>query len=417
MQRIILHIDMDYFFAQIEERENPQFKGKPIVVGADPKEGKGRGVVSTASYSARKYGIHSALPISKAYQFCPTAIFLPANMALYQKVSENIMEIIKKYSPKWEIISLDEAYLDISFLKNYKGAKLLAKKLKKQILEKEKLTSTIGIGPNKLIAKIASKKAKPRSELCSTTGAKPRSRILTGFAESETKVNEVLSKFHYGAKPNGLLIIKPDQVKEFLEPLDIDDLPGIGPKTAEKLREIGINKIKELKNLSKTKLKELFGKVGETMYERARGVDERPFISTLRFARVIDEEPVTSEEIIKSISESASWRTKGEKRFISSTGKEHTFEKDTRDSEIIFETFEQMIKEVYQELFKNNFSFKTITVVCRFQGFETHTKSKTLKKPTDNFEILKSEAKKLLLKFLIENQKPIRLVGLRVKIC
>jgi len=238
---------------------------------------------------------------------------------------------------------LDEAYLDISFLKNYKGAKLLAEKLKKEIFEKEKLTCTVGIGPNKLIAKMSAEKA----------------------------------------KPNGLLVIKPNQAKKFLEPLDIEDLPGIGPKTAEKLRAIGINKIQELKKISKAKLKNMFGVVGEYIYEKARGVDE---------------EPVTSEEIIKSI------------------GQEHTFEKDTRDPEIIFGTFEKIIKNVWQELVENKFSFKTITVICRFSGFETHTKSKTLKEPTKDLEILKSEAKKLLLKFLLESQKPIRLIGLRLKI-
>jgi len=359
---------MDAFFPAVEERENPQFRGMPIIVGANPKEGKGRGVVSSASYSARKYGIHSALPISRAFELCPSAIFLPVNIELYQKVSEEIMEIVKKYSKVWEIVSLDEAYLDVSFLGSYEKAKNLATKLKNEVLEKEKLTATVGIGPNKLIAKMAAEKA----------------------------------------KPNGLLIIKPNQVKKFLEPLDIEDLPGIGPKTGEKLRVIGINKIKELKKLSKEKLAEMFGIVGETIYEMVRGIDE---------------EPVSSEEIIKSI------------------GKQITFEKDTRDSEIIFENFEKMIKEVHDELKENNFSFKTITVICRFQGFETHTKSKTLytsfpkarvglgpnfsqkfghralKNPTQDFEILKSEAKKLLLKFLIENPKLIRLIGLRVKIC
>jgi len=344
MQRIILHIDMDAFFAQTEERENPQFKGKPVVVGADPKGGEGRGVVSTASYIARKYGIHSALPISKAFELCPKAIFLPVNMELYQKVSENIMNIVKKYSKIWEIVSLDEAFLDLSFLKSYEKAKTLAKKLKKEILEKEKLTSTIGIGPNKLIAKMATNKA----------------------------------------KPNGLLIIKSNQVKKFLEPLDIEDLPGIGPKTAEALRGIRINKIKELKKLSELKLRDMFGVAGETIYDKARGIDEGP---------------VSSEEIIKSI------------------GKEHTFEKDTREPEVIFDAFEKIIKDVHQELIENNFSFKTITVICRFSGFETHTKSKTLKIATDDFEALKSEAKKLLLKFIMENPKLIRLIGLRVKIC
>ncbi|MDI6591406.1 MAG: DNA polymerase IV [Patescibacteria group bacterium] len=354
MNRIILHIDMDYFFAQVEERENPQFRGKPVVVGADPKGGKGRGVVSTANYEARKYGIHSALPISKAYQLCPKAIFLPVNMELYQKASENIMEIIKKYSKIFEQVSLDEAYLDLSY--NFYGrrnctmriswekAENLAQKLKKEIFEKEKLTSTIGIGPNKLIAKMAAEKA----------------------------------------KPNGLLIIKPNQVRKFLEPLDIEDLPGIGPKTAEKLRAIKINKIKELKTLSESKLKSLFGITGETIYQKARGIDE---------------EPVSPEKVIKSI------------------GKEHTFEKDTRDPEIIFNTFEKIIEDVHQELIENKFSFKTITVICRFRGFETHTKSKTLKEPTNDLKILKKEAKNLLLKFLIENLKLIRLIGLRVKIC
>jgi len=327
------------------------------------------------------------MPISKAYQLCPEAIFLPVNMELYEKVSENIMEIIKKYlprsipsesegllwgSPIFEQVSLDEAYLDLSHIfrdrekvsieKVWMEAKKIGEKLKDEIFEKEKLTCTVGIGANKTIAKMAAEKA----------------------------------------KPNGLKVVKPKEVKKFLNPLDIEDLPGIGPKTAAKLRAIGIDKIKELKKLSKSKLKEMFGKVGEEFYEKVRGIDE---------------EPVTSEEIIKSI------------------GKEHTFEKDTRDPEIIFEIFEKIIKEVYREILENNFSFKTITVICRFSGFETHTKSKTLytsfpktrvglgpyghralKNPTQDFEILKKEAKKLLLRFLLENKKLIRLIGLRVKI-
>ena len=341
MQRIILHVDMDYFFAQIEERENPQFKGKPVVVGADPKGGRGRGVVSTANYEARKYGIKSGMPISKAWQLCPNAIFLPVNIELYQKVSDEIMEIVKKYSPVYEIVSLDEAYLDISFCKNWKEAENLGKKLKKEIFEKEKLTCTVGIGPNKTVAKLATEKA----------------------------------------KPNGLKVVKPDEVENFLDPLDIDDLPGIGPKTAEKLRAIGVNKIFELKKLSKEKLKEMFGKVGERIWERARGIDE---------------EPVSLEEIIKSI------------------GRQITFERDTRNPRLIFGTFEKLIKEVYDELIENNFSFKTITVICRYKGFETHSKSKTLENNCSDLATLKSEAKKLLLRFLMENKKLIRLIGIRV---
>ncbi len=344
MEKIILHIDMDYFFAQVEERENPRFKEKPLVVGADPKEGKGRGVVSTCNYLAREYGIHSALPISKAYELCPKAVFLPVNMELYQKVSEKIMEILAKYSKTIEQVSIDEAYLDISFANNYKKAESITKKIKKEVLEKEKLTSTAGIGPNKLIAKIASSLA----------------------------------------KPDGFLKVEPPEVQKFLNPLDIKKIPGIGPKTAVKLQAIGVNKIKELKKISKIKLKNMFGVVGEIIHERARGIDE---------------EELSSEEIIKSI------------------GQEHTFEKDTRDPEIILDTFEKLIEEVDRGRASANFAFKTITVICRFQGFETHTKSKTLKESTQNLEILKKESKKLLLRLLLESKKLVRLVGLRVKIC
>ena len=147
------------------------------------------------------------------------------------------------------------------------------------------------------------------------------------------------------------------------------------------MRKIGINKIFELKKLSKEKLKEMFGKVGEKIWQKARGIDE---------------EEVSSEEVIKSI------------------GRQITFERDTRDAKLIFETFDQLIKEVYQELIENNFTFKTITVICRYKGFETYTKSKTLKESTRNFKIFESEAKKLLLKLLIENKNLVRLIGVRV---
>jgi len=341
-QRIILHIDMDYFFAQIEERENPQFKGKPVVVGADPKGGKGRGVVSTANYIARKYGIHSAMPISKAYQLCPKAVFLPVNHEFYEEVSENIMNIVRKYSPKWEIVSLDEAFLDLSFLKSYKKAEKLAKELKKEIFEKEKLTCSVGIGPNKLIAKIASQKG----------------------------------------KPNGLLVIKLKDIQKFLDPLDVEEIPGIGPKTSATLKRLGVEKIKDLRGLKKTKLRALFGKIGEEIAKKARGIDEKE---------------VSPTKLIKSI------------------GKEHTFEKDTRDPEIIFSTLQDIIKEVWEEIINKNFIISTITVRCRFRGFETRSRQKSFKErlKLENFEKL---VKKLLLELLLKNEKPVRLIGVRVKI-
>jgi len=312
-----------------------------LVVGADPK--LGRGVVSTCNYLARSYGIKSGQPISEAYRRCPQAVFLPVDSELYQQVSEKIFKVIKKYSKVWEQVSLDEAYLDLSFLKSYKKAEILAQKLKQEIFKKEKLTSTIGIGPNKLIAKIASQKK----------------------------------------KPNGLLAITPRGVENFLLPLDIEDLPGIGPKTAEVLRNLKINKIKDLKKVSEKKMVDLFGKWGQILWQRARGIDP---------------EPVTSEEIIKSI------------------GKEHTFLKDTRDSKLIFSVYDQLIEEVFGEIKEKKFKFKTVTAILRYFDFETHQKSKTIKDSSQDFGILKKLAKNLLLKLMIEKPKLIRLVGLRVKI-
>ena len=341
--RIVLLVDMDAFFAQIEERENPQFRGKPLVVGADPKQGKGRGVVSTANYEARKYGIKSAMPISEAWQRCPAAIFVQPDIKLYQKVSEKIMLIVKRYSPLVEVVSMDEAYIDVSFLKSFKKAKEYAQQLKNEILKKEKLPCTIGIGPNKIIAKIACEQA----------------------------------------KPNGLKAVELSEVEDFLAPLDIRELPGVGPKTAEKFRGMKINKIGEIRNLSKSDLKNIFGKTGEYFYCNSRGQDD---------------EPVVAEREIKSI------------------GKEHTFEKDTRDPEIIFKTFEDITKALYDELAENGCQFKTITVVCRFCGWETHTKSKTLDKASGDIKVLSGEAKIMLLKFIIGNLKPVRLIGLRLKI-
>jgi len=341
--RIVLLIDMDYFFAQIEERENPRFKGKPVVVGADPQGGNGRGVVSTANYEARKFGIHSALPISIAWRKCPAAIFLPVNMDLYGKTSRKIMDIVRNFSPVWEIVSLDEAYLDVSFVKNFNKAGELATKLKQEIFKKEKLTSTIGIGPNKVIAKMAADKA----------------------------------------KPNGLLIVRPSDVDDFLNRLDAEELPGIGPKTAQKLLEMGIKTIKDIKRINKKDLSAHFGKAGGYIYERARGIDNAP---------------VVNDDTIKSI------------------GKEYTFEKDTRDSQLIFEIFDSLIFEAYREMRKEKLLAKTVTVVCRYADFETHTKGKSLKEATMDYKTVEKLAKTLLLKFFIEKPKMIRLIGIRLSV-
>jgi len=233
-RRIIFHVDMDQFFAAVEEKIRPEIKGKPVVVGADPKGGKGRGVVSTCNYEARKYGIKSAMPITKAWRLCPDAVFLPVNIPLYLQVSSRIMDILSGYADKFESWGIDEAFLDVSSrVKDFEEAKNLAMQIKKDIYDKEQLTCSVGIGPNKLVAKIA----------------------------SDFK------------KPDGLTVVEEKDVKAFLEPLDVDKLLWVGKKTARKLNALGIKTIGDLARYDPSVLAEKFGVLGKQLYLYAQGVD------------------------------------------------------------------------------------------------------------------------------------------------
>ena len=182
-----MHVDLDAFYAAVEERKHPENKGKPVVIGADPKDGEGRGVVSTCNYEARRFGIASAMPISRAWKLCREAVFLPVNLKLYKKVSANIMKILKSYADKFEQVGIDEAFLDVSKRAgDFEKAEMLAKAIKEEIREKERLTCSIGIGPNKMVAKIA-------------------------------------SDFQ---KPEGLTVVEEKDAEKFLAPLQVDRLWG-----------------------------------------------------------------------------------------------------------------------------------------------------------------------------------------------
>ncbi|MFH1415072.1 MAG: DNA polymerase IV [Elusimicrobiota bacterium] len=232
----IIHIDMDAFFAAIEQRNNPQYRGKPVVVGADPKKGKGRGVVSTCSYEARKFGIHSAMPISIAYRKCPKAVFLPVNMEEYIKVSHQMFEIFNEFSPKIEQISIDEAFLDITGSYHLFGTpRQTCLLLKKQIKKEIRLTSSVGLAPNKFIAKIA-------SDL---------------------------------EKPDGLVQVEQENIKGFLWPLDIGRMWGVGEKTLGILHELNIKTFGDLAAKSMQEVRALFGKNGEHFWQLAHGIDNR----------------------------------------------------------------------------------------------------------------------------------------------
>ncbi len=331
-------IDLDAFFASIEERERPELKGKPIVIGADPKQGKGRGVVSTANYEARKYGIHSGMPIAIAYKKCPQAIYLQPRIEFYEQVSDKIMNILKNYADAFEQVSIDEAYLDVSRrCQSFDDAKELALKIKNEIKEKEKLTCSIGIGPNKLIAKIA-------------------------------------ADFQ---KPDGLTIVKQEEVVTFLKPLSVRVIPGIGPKTEQALNRLGIKTIEQLQQFSKEELIRYFGSFGEYMYNAAYGIDESP---------------VKESEEIKSISI------------------QHTFEHDTKSKKLIYSKLRELINLLHIRLREERLSFKTITVKIRFYDFETHTSQTTLIQQSTSQALAFNIASKLIQPWL-EKKKAIRLIG------
>ncbi len=236
--RIIMHMDLDAFFAACEIRERPELSDKPVVIGADPKAGRGRGVVSTANYIARGYGVHSGMPISQAYRLCPNGIYLPVNFELYWTVSSNIMTIARRYADKFQQSSIDEAFLDVSGCGSYEEAERAAKKLKIEILEKERLTCSIGIGPNKLVAKIA-------------------------------------SDFQ---KPDGLTVVREEGVKKFLFPLPVRKLHGVGKKTEQVLKSFGISTVEDLAKYDKNLLVENFGKWGLYMHLIANGIDDSEII-------------------------------------------------------------------------------------------------------------------------------------------
>ncbi|MFX0081365.1 MAG: DNA polymerase IV [Candidatus Hodarchaeota archaeon] len=236
MNRIILHCDLDCFFAAVEIRDNPEYQGKPVIIGADPREGKGRGVVSTCSYEARKFGLHSGMPISQAYLRCPHGIYLRPNFKKYSKTSKEVMEILRGYSNEFQQLGNDEAYLDLTeSCLNYEKAQKTAKIIQKDISESIGITISIGIAPTKSLAKIAS---------------------------------------DYN-KPNGITLFKPENFKSVLKEMDITRVPGIGKKTKVYFYKKGIKKIGDILNISVSKMVNLFGQHGKWIWKVVNGFDNR----------------------------------------------------------------------------------------------------------------------------------------------
>jgi DNA polymerase IV len=302
----ILHVDMDAFFVSVELLERPELRGKPVVVGGRPDQ---RGVVSAASYEARKYGIHSAMPLRTAGRLCPHAIFLDGQHEKYGEWGDRVATILAKFSPIVEMVSIDEAYLDLAGTERLLGPPLAAAdKLLRMITQTTSLPCSGGLAATRLVAKVASDQA----------------------------------------KPHGLVWVPAGSEQRFLATLPVRKIPGIGGVTERALRAMGIERVEQIAAMPQEKLEQIFGQWGTALYRKARGGDSYEF--------VIDAEP-------KSISHN------------------HTFGEDTDDVEILSSMLSHLSQKACKRLREAGLATRTLTLTIRYAGFDTYTRSKTLKEP------------------------------------
>ena len=340
-QKVIAHVDMDAFFAAVEQRDNPALVGRPVIIGANPKGGNGRGVVSTCSYEARAFGIHSAMPIAIAYRRCPHGIFLPGSVSKYRKASDQIFDILYDFTPDMEPVSVDEAFLDITGSYHFYQTPIkTCLAIKERIKKEVRLTASIGIAPNKMVAKIA-------SDYC---------------------------------KPDGLLEIKADQLLDFLWPLSIERLWGVGKQTQKTLNAMGIETVEDLAKFSESKLQKSLGVHGQHLYDLSHGIDDREVI--------VDDE-------VKSVSH------------------EHTFDKDIDDINKADSVLSLLSEKVSRRLRKYDLKGKTIAVKIRLSDFKTVTRAYTYSERTNFFDEIYKKAKELFNAYYKYPMK-IRLLGVRV---
>lgn len=329
--RKILHVDMDAFFAAVEQLDHPEWQGKPVIVGGVSR----RGVVSTASYEARVYGVHSAMPGFQAKKLCPHGIFVRGNMQRYKEISDQVFKILGDVTDIIQPVSIDEAYLDVTGI--FHSPEYIGKYIKKRVKEETGLTISVGISYNKFLAKLASE----------------------------------------WNKPDGFYVITKDMVPDILKPLAISKVHGLGKKSVERLNRIGIFTIGDLLQYRKEDLKLFLGSWGEEIYERIRGIDDRP---------------VNLDRERKSI------------------GKETTLKEDTDDKEVMKACLLDFSESVAKVMKRKSVEAKTVTVKFKTKDFEGHTRSRTLSMPVSRAEDIYEEAVHVLEQ--IDFPKKIRLIGL-----
>ncbi|WP_238902540.1 DNA polymerase IV [Clostridium sp. YIM B02506] len=333
MNKKIIHVDMDAFFASVEVMDNPKLKGKPVIVGGTSE----RGVVATCSYEARAFGVHSAMPLFMAKEKCPHGVYLPVRYGRYKEISRRVFSILEEITSIIEPVSIDEAYLDVT------NSKLTAMEaalyIKKAIRRELGITISAGISYNKFLAKIASE----------------------------------------WNKPDGIKEITEDMVPEILFPLSVSKIHGLGEKSVKKLNNIGIFRVKDLYALPNELFTYYFGKYGDDIYNRIRGIDNRE---------------VKINHDRKSI------------------GKETTLRKNTNDREELLEYIDRFSKEISDILIDRNLSGRTLTIKYKTWDFKSHTKSKTLMNYVDKYDEIFKNAIDILTDELIEEE--LRLIGLSI---
>lgn len=328
---------MDAFYASVEQLDHPEWKGKPVIVGGDPSS---RGVVSTCSYEARKFGVHSAMASAQAVKLCPAAIFVRPRMARYADISDQVMSIFRKHSPRVEQVSLDEAYIDVSTYRfGIDDPAMIAQMIKQNIRAVTQLTASAGVAPNMFLAKVASAMQ----------------------------------------KPDGLTVITPGKIEDFLKDLPVRKIPGVGPVTEVRLSKLGILTCDDLLREGEQSLYNRLGKLGVFLYHRALGQDDREVESA------------------------------GESRQLST---EETFERDVLDFRFLSAKLIGFAREIDQSLREQGRHGRTVVLKVKYYDFEQITRSQTFSRCLDSAEMIASSAIELLKNKTEAGKKPIRLIGL-----